>query len=203
MSAALTYDTTTLAAAIERAASGSLSPQADRAEEVRRLVLRLQDGDAEAFEPLVARTQRSAYRLSYSVAQDHHLCQDAVQDAYLSVLQNIRQLRDPGAFTTWFTRIVINRCKKLLKQKRPQSLSEVVEAGQGPSTDGLEEKTGRRLQLKKALLRLTDTDRTILSLREVQGYSYEEIAEILDIPMGTVKSRVANARRRLIQAYDV
>ena len=203
MSDALTVETVHLTAAMERTTSGSLPPSLDRAEEVRRLVLRLQDGDSEAFEPLVARTQRSAYRLGYSVAQDHHLCQDAVQDAYISVLQNIRHLRDPSAFTTWFTRIVVNRCKKLLKQKRPQSLTEVVEQEKGPSTDGLEEKTGRRLQLKKALLRLTDTDRTILSLREVQGYSYEEIAEILDIPTGTVKSRVANARRRLIQAYDV
>ncbi len=175
----------------------------DKADEVRRLVLRLQDGDRSAFETLVERTQRSAYRLGYSVSQDHHLCQDAVQDAYMSVLQNIRQLRDPNAFTTWFTRIVVNRCKKLLKQKRPQSLTEVIEQEKGPSTDGLEEKTGRRLQLKTALLKLTDTDRTILSLREVQGYSYDEISTILDIPMGTVKSRVANARRRLIQAYDM
>ena len=195
MSVALTFETAAM--------SSGLANASDKSDEVRRLVLRLQDGDRAAFEPLVARTQRSAYRLSYSVAQDHHLCQDAVQDAYLSVLQNIRQLRDPSAFTTWFTRIVINRCKKLLKQKRPQSLTEVVEQGKGPSTDGLEEKTGRRLELSKALLRLTDTDRTILSLREVQGYTYEEIAEILDIPMGTVKSRVANARRRLIQAYDM
>jgi RNA polymerase sigma factor (sigma-70 family) len=195
MELALSYETTAM--------SAGLSSSADKGDEVRRLVLRLQDGDLAAFEPLVSRTQRSAYRLGYSVAQDHHLCQDAVQDAYISVLQNIRQLRDPASFTTWFTRIVVNRCKKLLKQKRPQSLTEVVEQGGGPSTDGLEEKTGRRLQLKKALLRLTDTDRTILALREVQGYSYEEIAEILDIPMGTVKSRVANARRRLIQAYDV
>lgn len=195
MELALSYETTAM--------SAGLSSSADKGDEVRRLVLRLQDGDLAAFEPLVARTQRSAYRLGYSVAQDHHLCQDAVQDAYISVLQNIRQLRDPSTFTTWFTRIVVNRCKKLLKQKRPQSLDEVVEQGQGPSTDGLEEKAGRRLQLKKAILRLTDTDRTILALREVQGYTYEEIAEMLDIPMGTVKSRVANARRRLIQAYDV
>lgn len=196
MSVALTFETTSMS-------SGLASGPIDKSDEVRRLVLRLQDGDRAAFEGLVARTQRSAYRLGYSVAQDHHLCQDAVQDAYISVLQNIRQLRDPSAFTTWFTRIVINRCKKLLKQKRPQSLTEVVEQGKGPSTDGLEEKAGRRILLKKALLRLTDTDRTILGLREVQGYTYEEIAEILDIPMGTVKSRVANARRRLIQAYDV
>ena len=84
-----------------------------------------------------------------------------------------------------------------------RQVTEVVEQNKDPSTDGLEEKAGRRLQLKNALLRLTDTDRTILSLREVQGFSYEEIANILDIPMGTVKSRVANARRRLIQAYDV
>lgn len=183
--------------------SGGLLGKPDKAEELRRLVLRLQDGDRSAFESLVSQTQGSAFRLGYSVSQDYHLCQDAVQEAYISVLKNIRQLRDPKAFTTWFTRIVINRCKRLLKQKRPQSLTEVVEKNQDPSTDGLEEKTGRRLQLKNALLRLTDTDRTILSLREVQGYSYEEIAGILDIPIGTVKSRVANARRRLIQAYDV
>lgn len=174
----------------------------DQAESLRRLVLRLQDGDRTAFESLVAQTQNSAYRLGYSVSQDHHLCQDAVQDAYISVLKNIRQLRDPRAFTTWFTRIVINRCKRLLRQKRPQSLTEVGEK-EGPSTDGLEEKATRRIHLSRALLKLTDTDRTILSLREVQGFSYEEIAQILDIPLGTVKSRVANARRRLIQAYDL
>jgi RNA polymerase sigma-70 factor (ECF subfamily) len=182
--------------------SRGLGDKLDKTEELRRLVLRLQDGDRGAFEQLIAQTQKSAYRLGYSVSQDHHLCQDAVQDAYISVLRNIRSLRDPRAFTTWFTRIVINRCKRLLKQKRPQSLTEVVES-EGPSTDGLEEKAARRIQLSKALLRLTDTDRTILSLREVQGYSYEEISDILDIPMGTVKSRVSNARRRLIQAYDV
>lgn len=182
--------------------SRGLGEALDKAEVLRRLVLRLQDGDRSAFESLVAQTQKSAYRLGYSVSQDHHLCQDAVQDAYISVLKNIRQLRDPKAFTTWFTRIVINRCKRLLKQKRPRSLTEVTE-NEGPSTDGLEEKATRRIHLSKAMLKLTDTDRTILSLREVQGFSYEEIAEILDIPMGTVKSRVANARRRLIQAYDM
>ena len=172
-------------------------------EELRRLVLRLQDGDQSAFESLVEKTQQSAYRLTFSMAQDHHLCQDAIQDAYVTVLQSIRQLRNPAAFTTWFSRIVINRCKRLLKTRRPSSLDDIVEKGQGPSTDGLEEKTGRRLQLKKAMRQLTDTDRTIISLREVQGYSYEEIAEILDIPMGTVKSRIANARRRLLKAYDL
>lgn len=203
MSVALACQTTAITTTLQRGGSGALAGPLDKKEEVRRLVLRLQDGDRAAFERLVERTQDSAYRLSYSLAQDHHLCQDAVQDAYISVLRNIQQLRDPSAFSTWFTRIVLNRCKKLLKQKRPQSLAELVEQGEGPSTNGLEEKTGRRLQLRKALLRLTDTDRTILSLREVQGYSYEEISEILDIPLGTVKSRVANARRRLIQAYDL
>lgn len=185
------------------AVSGERATPIDEREEVRRLVLRLQDGDRAALTPLIEKTQASAYRIGYSVAQDHHLCQDAVQDAYISLLENIKQLRDPSAFVSWFTRIVVNRCKRLLKQRRPASLTEVVEQGKGPSTDGLEEKAGRRLQLKKALLRLTDTDRTILALREVQGYSYEEIASILDIPLGTVKSRVANARRRLIQAYDM
>ena len=183
--------------------SRGLASPVDKSEELRRLVLRLQDGDQGAFESLVAKTQQSAYRLGYSVSQDHHLCQDAVQDSYIMVLKNIRQLRDPRAFTTWFTRIVLNRCKKLLKQKRPQSLTEVVQQSKDPSTDGLEDKATRRIQLSRALLRLTDTDRSILSLREVQGYSYDEISEILDIPIGTVKSRVSNARRRLIQAYDV
>ena len=182
MSLALLYETTAM--------SRGLPNPVDKTEELRRLVLRLQDGDQSAFENLVSKTQQSAYRMGYSISQDHHLCQDAVQDSYIMVLKNIRQLRDPRAFTTWFTRIIINRCKKLLKQKRPQSLTDMVES-EGPSTDGLEEKATRRIQLSKALLRLTDTDRTILSLREVQGYSYEEISEILDIPMGTVKSKIS------------
>ncbi len=179
-----------------------MEPQDDK-EAIRRLVLRLQDGDDSAFAELVEKTQTRALRLSFSVSQDAHLSQDAVQDSYVTVLKSIRQLRDPAAFGSWFSRIVVNRCRRLLRGRKPDSLEQAVEKGQGPSTDGLEEKTGRRLALRKAMLQLTDTDRTILSLREVAGYTYEEIAGILGIQMGTVKSRLANARRRLLQAYDV
>lgn len=126
----LTFSLEPLAVSTERATP------TDEREEMRRLVLRLQDGDRAALTPLIEKTQASAYRIGYSVAQDHHLCQDAVQDAYISLLQNIKQLRDPSAFVSWFTRIVVNRCKRLLKQRRPASLTEVVEQGKGPRPMG-------------------------------------------------------------------
>lgn len=141
-----------------------------------------------------------AFRLAYSLLGDRHQSEDVVQDVYLTVFQSIRQLRDLDAFRTWFGRIISNRCKRLLRGRRPIPLAEVVEAGKDPSTDGLEEKAGRRLELRKALERVTDTDRTILTLREVMQFSYEEMAEVLDISVGTVKSRLANARRRLAEA---
>lgn len=168
---------------------------------LQQLLLRLRDGDETALEPLIRETQGMAFRLARTVLRDTHACQDAVQDAYLIVYREIGRLRDPGAFRTWFARIVLNRCRRMLRHQPARSLEDLTEA-ETPSTPTGADTVEQRYDLRRALATLTETNRSVLMLREVMQFSYEEIAEALSIPLGTVKSRLADARRRLLLAWE-
>lgn len=165
------------------------------------LIRRLQDGDEQALEPFIRATQGMAFRLARSLLRDDDQCQDVLQDVYLVVYRDIRALRDVTAFRTWFGRIVVNRCKRLMRKARPDSLDVLVEQERGPSTTGDEARVEQRADLKRALAAMSVADRTVLMLREVMQLSYDEIAATLSIPLGTVRSRLSEARRRLVSAW--
>lgn len=169
---------------------------ASQVTELSVLIERLQGGDDTALEPLIAETEELAYRLAYSFVRDAHLAQDVCQDVYLVVYRDLGKLRDPLAFRTWFCRIVANRCRRYLRRLPTRPLEHAPE----PSRSGLAERVSDRLQLQAALAQLPDLDREILGLREALQLSYAELAEVLDIPVGTVRSRLSKARLRLYQA---
>jgi len=166
------------------------------------LIRRLQDGDDRALEPFIRCTQGMAFRLARSLLRDDDQCQDVLQDVYLAVHRDIRGLRDVGAFRTWFGRIVVNRCKRLMRRARPESLDVLLEKERGPSVSGGEAQVEQRADLRRALAGMSVADRTVLMLREVMQLSYDEIAATLSIPLGTVRSRLSEARRRLIDAWN-
>lgn len=168
----------------------------ERSDRLTTLIRRLQGGDQAALEPLIAETQDLAYRTAYLYLRDADLCQDVLQDVYLLVYRKIGQLRDPGAFRTWFLRIVTNRCRRQLERRRPEPL----EAAPEPAVDGPAETIGEKLEVRRAFAELPERDRAVLSLREVFCLSYEEIASSLGVPVGTVRSRLATARKRLLDA---
>ncbi len=165
----------------------------------RTLVLQLQSGQADAFQGLMERTRERAFRLAMCICRDRHLAEDIVQEAYLSVYRSIHQLREPLAFQTWLARIIDNRSRQVMGKRRSIVMDEEQrrQAAGDPATTGLARKVAGRMNLQDAMDRLTEYDRQIITLREVMGYTYDEIAEILEVPVGTVRSRLANARRRL------
>jgi RNA polymerase sigma factor (sigma-70 family) len=167
--------------------------------QTKTLVLQLQSGDEQALQPLMKRTHDRAYRLALAICRDRHLAEDVVQEAFLSVFRSIHQLREPLAFQTWLARIVDNKCRKVMGKRRSLILDqeERERAADKTSTDGLERRVAGRLNLNQAMEQLSEAHRQALTLREVMGYTYDEIADILQVPVGTVRSRLAGARRNL------
>ncbi|MBS2039944.1 sigma-70 family RNA polymerase sigma factor [bacterium] len=158
------------------------------------LVERLRKGDSTALEPLIEATRGMASRLAYSIVHDHYRSEDVLQDVYVTVYQKIGQLREPAAFNAWFTRIIVNRCRSELKRSQ-DLLSEDEEETADPRSDSMH----TRLEVRDALQELVRADRVVLVLREMLELSYEEIAETLGVPVGTVRSRIFNARQRLLK----
>ena len=156
------------------------------------LLLRLQDGDHSAFEPLIVQTQASAFRLANSILSDRHLAEDVLQEVYLTVYREIRTLRNPAAFRGWFLRILTNRCRRAQRGQKPAEID--------PDHPG-ESSADWKVDLRMVLAGIPATDRTVLALREIFQCSYQEIAQVLKVPLGTVKSRLSEARRRLLQAW--
>jgi RNA polymerase sigma-70 factor (ECF subfamily) len=155
-------------------------------------VVQLQSGQAEALEPLIQHTQDRGWHIAYSILQNRQEVEDALQDAYLSVYQNIHQLREPKAFWGWFKRILVHRCLHL-RQQTPLQVLEEVAIEPEPSE--------QKLDVQQAFQRLSPADRTVLGLREVLDYPYEQIAQLLQVPLSTVKTRLHNARTRLLKLF--
>ena len=171
---------------------------------LEELARRLQGRDEGALEALIARTESACYRLAYSITNDSELSRDALQEAYFLVFQRIGQLREPAAFKGWLFRIVNHCCHDILRRRRREvqtdfeereDLQELSEGGD------LAEEVTRAQKIRATFAALPEIDRTALALREVCSMSYEEMSRVLDVPLGTVRSRLAKARQRFIDAY--
>lgn len=172
-----------------------------RRQALAALVRRMQDGDGAALELFIAETQGPAWKLAFSLLRDRHRAEDCLQDVYFTVHRTVGQLRDPLAAQTWLLRIVTHRCRKLLARGRPaDSLDELAEEGREPGIPDPAVAAQERLGLRQALERLGPQDREVLTLRETMQLSYGEIADALKVPLGTVRSRLAKARLRFVQA---
>ena len=164
------------------------------------LVSRAQAGQLDAFEELVRRHRLATYRVALRMLGDQSDAEDATQDAFVQAWRNLGGFRADAAFPTWMYRIVTNRCLNMLRaRRRTEPLPDDREA---PATrpDRIAEARWQVQDLKLAILRLTPEQRAPLVLRELQGCSYEEIAEALDVSISAVKSRLHRARLELLSA---
>lgn len=164
-------------------------------------------GDVQAFNRLVLHHQDVAYNVAYRILGDPAAAADATQDAFVSAYKAINRYKT-GNFKAWLLRIVNNKCLDALrKQKRhPEpSIDEITEENESPSflrdVSDLPEDEAERSELMGAiqacLQGLPDPQRSAVVLCDVEGYDYAEIAEILNVSLGTVKSRLNRARRKL------
>jgi RNA polymerase sigma factor (sigma-70 family) len=177
------------------------------------LVHRARAGDMAAYDDLVRRYQERIYATIYHMTSNHEDASDLAQESFIKAFQALKSFKGGSSFYTWVYRIAVNKTINFLKQRRNRvhmSLNDLdFNAEHDPDLVALiSDKTPRRdvalseLQekLNEAMQKLSDQHRLVVSLHDVQGLSHEEIAQIMDCNIGTVRSRLFYARQQL-QAY--
>ena len=177
----------------------------------RELVRRAQAGDGEAFSALVVEHQQFAYNLALRVVGDPHEAEDITQEAFVRAWLALPNFRGQAQFRTWLYRIVTNLCCNRLPRLRRDLLAMGDEtAAQVPGAPDADpaatvEVRERRAFLHQQIEALPESYRMVVSLRYQQELSYEEIASVLSLPVGTVKTGLFRARARLreaLQSYE-
>lgn len=172
------------------------------------LIERCRQGDVAAFEPLVEKYRDRAWRLAFNVLRDREDASDVTQEAFVRAWQALPSFRGQSAFYTWLFRIVVNAASDRARQRAargrafgtervPEEDWERTMVDESATPDDEARRAEARERITQALAALPERQRTIIMLSDLGDLSYREIAEVLDIPMGTVMSRLHNARKRL------
>ncbi len=178
--------------------------------EDKKLVQLSQQGNQEAFSQLVKKYQRKVFNLALSLAQNKDIADDLAQEAFIKVYFALPKFKFKSKFSTWLYRITINVIKDYLRKKErlsriPQELIQV-----NPFLEGDEitiRKKEKTTEIKRKIVhyfidQLPEKYQTILVLRDIHGFSYQEISKILKISPGTVDSRLFRARKKLRQKIE-
>jgi RNA polymerase sigma-70 factor (ECF subfamily) len=166
------------------------------------LVLLAQKGDQEAFETLALRSHARLQRVAVGILRDPHLAEDAVQQALLGIWRDIRGLRDPARFEGWSYRLLVRICYAEAKRQPPWTSDTVVPESSLPVATDEYEAVAHRDQLEQAFARLSVDHRAVVVLHRLRGLPLEQVAEILEVPIGTVKSRLSRAMEGLRAALE-
>lgn len=174
------------------------------------LVRRAQHGDLAAYDELIRRYQERIYATVYHMTANHEDANDLAQEAFIKAYQALKSFKGGSSFYTWIYRIAVNKTINFLKQRKNRthmSLNDLdFNAEHDPDLVALvSDKTPRRdaglaeLQekLNEAMLKLSEPHRLVVTLHDVQGLAHEEIAQIMDCNVGTVRSRLFYARQQL------
>ena len=197
-------------AAVESSPKGTRSSQPiDRAEEMT-FVKRSQAGDLAAYDELIRRYQERIYGTLYHMTSNHEDAHDLAQESFIKAYQAIKTFKGGSSFYTWLYRIAVNKTLNFLKQRKNRVHMSLNDLDFGAEKDPdlialISDKTPLRdaglkeLQnkLNEAMQRLSEHHRMVVTLHDVQGLSHEEIAEVMDCNVGTVRSRLFYARQQL------
>jgi len=177
------------------------------------MVRQAQKGDLAAYDELVRRYQQRIYATLYHMTANHEDANDLAQEAFIKAHQALKTFKGGSSFYTWVYRIAVNKALNYLKQRKSRpamSLNDLdLNAENDPDLMALiSEKTPRReallgelqQKLNEAMLQLSEPHRLVVTLHDVQGLAHEEIAEIMECNVGTVRSRLFYARQQL-QGY--
>lgn len=179
-----------------------------------KLIKKAQKGDVSAFEQIITRYRSVVYSVSYRYAENQDDASDMAQEIFLKMFRTINSFQFKSRLSTWIYRVATNTCLDLLKKRRNsfsesaysydvgyedsdgnQNFAEVEDTRFMPDKKAEEAET--KDVINRAIGRLPDDYRTAVILRDIRGLSYEEIADITDCSVGTVKSRISRARKNL------
>jgi RNA polymerase sigma-70 factor, ECF subfamily len=163
------------------------------------LVLRVRGGDRRAADRLLGRYLRACRAVALATTGSAADADDVCQDAFVAAMERIDDCREPDRFGGWLLQIVRNRARNHLRQRelrRGEPLDEEAAFG-GPSPASTLERNELRRRLEAALGQLTEAQREVVLLHDLEGWKHAEIGERLELPAGTVRSHLHQARRRL------
>jgi RNA polymerase sigma-70 factor (ECF subfamily) len=172
------------------------------------LVRRCRAGDTSAFGELVGRHESRVYHLCLRIVGDPDEARDAAQEALIASWRKLDQFRGDSAFTTWLHRITVNACYDQLRKRRRQPMLHLAAADEpdrepGPPVPDHAEAVATSTEVAAALQRVPEDFRAALVLADVEDLPYDEIASILGVAVGTVKSRVHRGRVALATALEL
>lgn len=162
-------------------------------------------GDAAAFSTLVERHQARVFNVCLRLLGNTEDAADATQDAFLVALRKLGQFRGDAAFSTWLHRVAVNASYDILRKQRRQPMlrlasDDLTEVDPGPPSPDHADEVAGTFDVTRALALVPEEFRVALVLADVQDLPYEEISRVLDVPVGTVKSRVHRGRLALAKA---
>lgn len=176
----------------------------------RELVRRAQREDKEAFEELIRRHQHRVFAVAGGILKRREDIEDIAQQVFVKAYFSLKRFDQRAAFSTWLYKITVNECWDLLRKKKVRplvyesDLSEeqakqvLASAEKGKDQPDVSDRLEARQRVERLLDGLEERDRLMLILKEVEGFSIEEIAEVLDLNANTVKVRLFRARRRVV-----
>lgn len=173
----------------------------------RELLRKCRAGDARFYEPIVRAYEPSGLRVALGMLGNHEDAHDALQGAFIKVYAGLSRFDLGRPFAPWFFQILRNVCRDMLRSRRArfkvETLDERLEAhpsSERTAPERIRERRAAKELLWSALERIGDEHREVLVLKELEGFRYREIADILEIPEGTVASRLYHARLALKEA---
>jgi len=186
-----------------------------------QLIASIQAGDRSALGTLLKRHERRLFNVSLRMVSHRDDAAEVLQDAMLKIIKNIDKFRGDAKFSTWSTRIVMNQSISHLRKRRVRKAGSLEAAGSGRDGDSAGAMLRNRLadegepgpsarveheemveHLRAALARIDEQFRCVIVLRDLEGLDYQQVAEALDVPLGTVKSRLFRARLALRQEME-
>ena len=181
----------------------------------RWLIEESRKGNVDAFEELIKGYKKSAYNIALRVMRNAEDAEDASQEALIKIFKNISSFNMESTFKVWMYRIVVNTCIDFKRRKNVNTLSidETIDLGSGReiqreipdesnNPDALIERNYSTQLVNDAINMLEDDFKTIIILRDIKGFTYDEISQILSCNLGTVKSRLSRARKRLKELLE-
>ncbi|HWR57185.1 MAG TPA: sigma-70 family RNA polymerase sigma factor [Negativicutes bacterium] len=170
-------------------------------ENLPHLIMRARDGDKQSFGRLVQQFQSRIFAIAYGIIGRREDAEDITQETFIKAYKAIGNLQTGVAFYRWLVQIAVNtgiNYKKSLTTRQSVSFAEINEPlFQGESPEAYVERRESFARLQAMLSELSPEHRVVLVLREIEGLAYDEIADMLQIPLGTVKSRINHARDKL------
>jgi RNA polymerase sigma-70 factor (ECF subfamily) len=180
----------------------------DKMIEENDLVKRAKAGDLNAYEQIIILYEKKVFGLIYNLIKNYDELEDIAQEVFIKVYRNLKNFKEESSLYTWIYRITVNVCiDEMKKRRKVVSIDEKIQLDDGEvdfqipdngkSLEEILEEKDERLRLMNCINKLPESARTMIVLRDIKEFSYQEISEILNINIGTVKSKINRARELL------